>query len=146
MKYELQIVFCYILQLRSPLIKHIDCFIFLLILNTITLQAVFEKRLKDQSIAVPLLCCAADMLTVPSRKQVVLVGDKASPEFADMVAAVFASYDPNRTVNSSSPFFCQYCLFVILSWRWLLKGDMFTGIFFPKGFNGRTVGKLSNGY
>uniref|UniRef100_A0A804L7S7 Spermatogenesis-associated protein 20-like TRX domain-containing protein n=1 Tax=Musa acuminata subsp. malaccensis TaxID=214687 RepID=A0A804L7S7_MUSAM len=62
------------------------------------LLAVFEMRLKDQGIAVPLMCCAADMLAVQSRKQVVLVGDKASAEFDDMVAAVFASYDPNRTV------------------------------------------------
>ncbi|URD82176.1 spermatogenesis-associated protein [Musa troglodytarum] len=62
------------------------------------LLAVFETRLKDQGIAVPLMCCAVDMLAVPSRKQVVLVGDKASAEFDDMVVAVFASYDPNRTV------------------------------------------------
>ncbi|RZR81495.1 hypothetical protein BHM03_00007737 [Ensete ventricosum] len=64
-------------------------------------QAVFETRLKDQGIALPLMCCAANMLAVPSRKQVVLVGDKASADFVDMVAAVFASYDPNRTVKSS---------------------------------------------
>lgn len=63
------------------------------------LQAVFETRLKELGIALPLMCCAADMLTVPSRKQVVLVGDKASPEFQDMVAAAFSSYDPNRTVS-----------------------------------------------
>lgn len=69
------------------------------------MQAVFDERLKDQSIAVPLMCCAADMLTVPSWKQVVLVGDKASAEYSDMVTAVYASYDPNRTVNSPL-FFC----------------------------------------
>jgi len=45
------------------------------------------------------MCCASDMLSVPSRKQVVLVGDKNSAEFSDMVAAVYASYDPNRTVS-----------------------------------------------
>lgn len=63
------------------------------------LQAVFESRLKDQAVAVPLMCCAADMLSVPSRKQVVLFGDKHSPEFEDMVVAVHASYDPNETVS-----------------------------------------------
>lgn len=63
------------------------------------LQAVFETRLKDQSIAVPLMCCAADMLSVPSRKQIVLAGDKNSTEFDDMVAAVYLYYDPNRTVS-----------------------------------------------
>eukprot|EP00268_Persea_americana_P040361 TRINITY_DN4005_c0_g3_i1.p1 TRINITY_DN4005_c0_g3~~TRINITY_DN4005_c0_g3_i1.p1 ORF type:complete len:838 (+),score=178.18 TRINITY_DN4005_c0_g3_i1:85-2598(+) len=62
------------------------------------LLAVFESRLKDQAVAVPLMCCAADMLSVPSRKQVVLFGDKHSPEFEDMVVAVHASYDPNETV------------------------------------------------
>ncbi|RWR76553.1 spermatogenesis-associated protein 20 [Cinnamomum micranthum f. kanehirae] len=62
------------------------------------LLAVFESRLKDQAVAVPLMCCAADMLSVPSRKQVVLVGDKHSPEFEDMVVAAHASYDPNETV------------------------------------------------
>ncbi|VAH68526.1 unnamed protein product [Triticum turgidum subsp. durum] len=66
--------------------------------NVEHLLAVFETRLKELGIALPLMCCAADMLTVPSRKQVVLVGNKASPEFQDMVAAAFSSYDPNRTV------------------------------------------------
>lgn len=45
------------------------------------------------------MCCAADMLSVPSRKQVVLVGNKESTEFRDMVAAAFSTYDPNRTVS-----------------------------------------------
>ena len=62
-------------------------------------QAVFETRLRQLSIALPLMCCAADMLSVPSRKQVVLVGEKGSAEFQDMVAATFSSYDPNRTVS-----------------------------------------------
>ncbi|XP_008789958.1 spermatogenesis-associated protein 20 [Phoenix dactylifera] len=67
------------------------------------LLAVFESRLKDQSMAVPLMCNAANMLSIPSRKQVVLVGEKTSAEFDDMVAAVFASYDPNRTVIQIDP-------------------------------------------
>ena len=65
----------------------------------LALQAVFETRLRELGIALPLMCCAADMLSVPSRKQVVLVGDKGSAEFQDMVAAAFSSYDPNRTVR-----------------------------------------------
>lgn len=67
------------------------------------LLAVFETRLNDQGIAVPLMCCAADMLSVPSRKQVVLVGDKNSAEFDLMVAAVYASYDHNRSVVQIDP-------------------------------------------
>ncbi|OEL17781.1 Spermatogenesis-associated protein 20 [Dichanthelium oligosanthes] len=66
--------------------------------NVEHLLAVFETRLRQLSIALPLMCCAADMLSVASRKQVVLVGQKGSAEFQDMVAATFSSYDPNRTV------------------------------------------------
>ncbi|KAI3979037.1 hypothetical protein MKX01_016212 [Papaver californicum] len=60
--------------------------------------AVFEKRLKDMAMAVPLMCCAADMLSVPSRKQVVLVGPEPSLEFQNMISASHASYFPNKTV------------------------------------------------
>lgn len=69
------------------------------------LQAVFETRLKEMAMAVPLMCCAADMLSVPSRKQVVLVGPKSSLEFENMLAAALESYDPNKTVSALS---CQY--------------------------------------
>lgn len=75
----------------------------------VVLQAVFETRLRQLSIALPLMCCAADMLSVPSRKQVVLVGQKGSEEFQDMVAATFSLYDPNRTVSedySVAQLFC----------------------------------------
>uniref|UniRef100_A0A1D1ZHJ6 Spermatogenesis-associated protein 20 n=1 Tax=Anthurium amnicola TaxID=1678845 RepID=A0A1D1ZHJ6_9ARAE len=67
------------------------------------LLAVFESRLKEQSLAVPLMCCAADMLAAPSRKQVVIVGNKTSSEFKDMVSTVYSSYDPNRTVVQIDP-------------------------------------------
>ncbi|KAK1279055.1 hypothetical protein QJS04_geneDACA014750 [Acorus gramineus] len=67
------------------------------------LLAVFESRLKDQCVAVPLMCCAADMLSEPSRKQVVIVGHKSSTEFDGMVIAVHSSYDPNRTVIHIDP-------------------------------------------
>ena len=49
--------------------------------------------------AVPLMCCAADMLAVPSKKQVVLVAKKSSPEMECMLVSVHASYDPNKTVS-----------------------------------------------
>ncbi|XP_078158629.1 catalytics isoform X2 [Carex rostrata] len=67
------------------------------------LLAVFETRLSEQSVAVPLMCCAADMLSVPSRKQIVLVGDKEAPQYKEMLATAFASYDPNRTVIQIDP-------------------------------------------
>ncbi|KAI5680403.1 hypothetical protein M9H77_01630 [Catharanthus roseus] len=65
--------------------------------------AVFEKRLKDAAIAVPLMCCAADMLSVPSRKHVVVIGKKPSTKLDNMLAAAHASYDPNRTVVHIDP-------------------------------------------
>uniref|UniRef100_A0A0E0N7B9 Spermatogenesis-associated protein 20-like TRX domain-containing protein n=1 Tax=Oryza rufipogon TaxID=4529 RepID=A0A0E0N7B9_ORYRU len=71
--------------------------------NVEHLLAVFQTRLRELGIALPLMCCAADMLSVPSRKQVVLVGNKESTEFRDMVAAAFSTYDPNRTVIQIDP-------------------------------------------
>ncbi|KAK6940933.1 hypothetical protein RJ641_030464 [Dillenia turbinata] len=66
-------------------------------------QAVFETRLKDMAVAVPLMCCAADMLSVASHKPIVLVGHYSSAEFEDMLVAAHASFDPNRTVYVSHP-------------------------------------------
>ncbi|KAM7501270.1 hypothetical protein LguiB_000174 [Lonicera macranthoides] len=66
--------------------------------NAEHLLAVFEARLKNMAMAVPLMCCAADMLSVPSRKQVVLVGHKSSVQFEGMLVAAHASYETNRTV------------------------------------------------
>ncbi|XP_042476928.1 spermatogenesis-associated protein 20 isoform X1 [Macadamia integrifolia] len=71
--------------------------------NAEHLLAVFESRLKDMAMAIPLMCCAADMLSVPSRKQVVLVGHKPSADFDGMIAAAHASYDPNKTVIHVDP-------------------------------------------
>lgn len=71
--------------------------------NAEHLLAVFETRLKDTAMAVPLMCCAADMVTLPSKKQVVLVGHKPSVEFENMLVAAHASYDPNKTVIHIDP-------------------------------------------
>ncbi|XP_022899124.1 spermatogenesis-associated protein 20-like isoform X2 [Olea europaea var. sylvestris] len=71
--------------------------------NAERLLAVFEKRLKDTAMAVPLMCCAADMHSVSSHRQVVLVGCKPSAEFDSMLAAAHASYDPNRIVIHIDP-------------------------------------------
>lgn len=48
----------------------------------------------------PLMCCAADMISVPSRKQVVLVGSKSSEELNNMLSAAHSVYDPNKTVRA----------------------------------------------
>lgn len=71
--------------------------------NAEHLLAVFEKRLMEQSLAVPLMCCAADMFAVPSRRQIVLVGDKSSKEIKEMVSIVYQSYDPFRSVIQIDP-------------------------------------------
>uniref|UniRef100_A0A1J3FXV8 Spermatogenesis-associated protein 20 n=1 Tax=Noccaea caerulescens TaxID=107243 RepID=A0A1J3FXV8_NOCCA len=67
------------------------------------LLAVFELRLREMAVAVPLMCCAADMISVPSRKQVVLVGRKSSVEINDMLSAAHSVYDPNKTVIHIDP-------------------------------------------
>ncbi|CAI9105338.1 OLC1v1004236C1 [Oldenlandia corymbosa var. corymbosa] len=71
--------------------------------NAERLLAVFEKRLNDASVAVPLMCCAADMLSVPSKKQVVVVGKNTSGEFDSMLTAALALYNPNKTVIHIDP-------------------------------------------
>jgi hypothetical protein len=89
------------------------------------LQAVFETRLRELGIALPLMCCAADMLSVPSRKQVVLVGDKGSAEFQDMVVAAFSSYDPNRTVSDelTGHILCSCYIFADWDTSFIYPGD-----------------------
>jgi uncharacterized protein YyaL (SSP411 family) len=67
------------------------------------LLAVFELRLRELAVAVPLMCCSADMISVPSRKQVVLVGSKSSPELTNMLSAAHSVYDPNKTVIHIDP-------------------------------------------
>ncbi|KAL8192031.1 hypothetical protein R6Q57_028152 [Mikania cordata] len=71
--------------------------------NAEHLLSVFEKRLKEAPVAVPLMCCAADMLAIPSKKQVVLVGKKPSPKMEHMLVSVHASYDPNKIVIHIDP-------------------------------------------
>ncbi|CAI0447667.1 unnamed protein product [Linum tenue] len=68
-----------------------------------TMQAVFEGRLKDMAMAVPLMCCAADMCSLPHGTQVVLVGRRSSEEFENMLAAAHSSFDPNRNVMHIDP-------------------------------------------
>lgn len=71
--------------------------------NAEHLLAVFEGRLKDMAMAVPLMCCAVDMVSIPYRKQVVLVGHKTTVEFEDMLSTAHSIYDPNSTVIHVDP-------------------------------------------
>ncbi|KAK3407380.1 hypothetical protein EUGRSUZ_K03449 [Eucalyptus grandis] len=71
--------------------------------NAEHLLAVFESRLKEVPMAVPLMCCAADMFSVPSRKQIVVIGRKDAQEFEKMLVAAHAEYEPNKTVIHIDP-------------------------------------------
>ncbi|XP_076888595.1 uncharacterized protein LOC143539063 [Bidens hawaiensis] len=71
--------------------------------NAEHLLAVFEKRLKEAPVAVPLMCCATEMLAIPSKKQVVLVGKKSSPQMEHMLVSAHASYDHNKIVIHIDP-------------------------------------------
>ncbi|KAH9328379.1 hypothetical protein KI387_000487, partial [Taxus chinensis] len=62
------------------------------------LLAVFETRIKDQAMAVPLMCCAADLLAAPCRQQVVIVGPKSTSNFESLVVACHTPYDPDKTI------------------------------------------------
>ncbi|GLJ46249.1 hypothetical protein SUGI_0974400 [Cryptomeria japonica] len=67
------------------------------------LLAVFETRIKEQAMAVPLMCCAADLLAAPCRQQVVIVGPKSTPNFESLVVACHALYDPDKTIIQIDP-------------------------------------------
>lgn len=58
-----------------------------------------EVKRNNNGDAIDVLC-GADMLWVPSRKQLVIAGQKASQEFDRMLAAAHKSQNPNRTVGT----------------------------------------------
>ena len=57
----------------------------------VLVQAVFEKRLKDAAVAVPLLCCAADMVSVAPGYRGVVVAKKPYGECDRLLPDVHAS-------------------------------------------------------
>ncbi|MCO5588488.1 hypothetical protein L7F22_042445 [Adiantum nelumboides] len=67
------------------------------------LLAVFESRIKELPVAVPLMCCAADLLGVPSKRQIVIAGQKQSPEFQELLNASHGLYDPYKIVIPIDP-------------------------------------------
>lgn len=66
--------------------------------NAQDLLASFKRVLKEKPMEAPLMCCAADMLSLPYRQLVVLVRHNSCVEYDNMLAAAHASYNPNRTV------------------------------------------------
>eukprot|EP00252_Welwitschia_mirabilis_P015079 TRINITY_DN33217_c0_g1_i1.p1 TRINITY_DN33217_c0_g1~~TRINITY_DN33217_c0_g1_i1.p1 ORF type:complete len:827 (+),score=171.94 TRINITY_DN33217_c0_g1_i1:212-2482(+) len=62
------------------------------------LLALSETRIKHQAVAAPLMCCAADLLAVPTRKQIVIVGEKSSSAFKSLVTVCHATYDVDKAI------------------------------------------------
>ncbi|KAJ7560493.1 hypothetical protein O6H91_04G132100 [Diphasiastrum complanatum] len=62
------------------------------------LLAVFEKRVKEMAIAVPLMCCAYDLLSIPSKRQVLIAGPKHSRDFDALVTASHMPFDPDKVI------------------------------------------------
>lgn len=74
---------CLILTERSWLVK----------------QAVYEHRVKEVAMAVPLLCCAFDVLNVPSKRQVIVAGVRNASDTDVLLTACHAPFDPDKTVS-----------------------------------------------
>jgi hypothetical protein len=49
--------------------------------------------------AVPLLCCAVDVLNVPSKRQVIVAGPRYAPDTDALLAASHATFDPDKVVS-----------------------------------------------
>lgn len=67
------------------------------------LLAVFEGRIKELPVAVPLMCCAADSFVSPGKQQIVISGPKHGSEFDALMAACFSSFDPDKIIIPIDP-------------------------------------------
>lgn len=67
------------------------------------LLAVFETRMRELPVAVPLMCCAADLLGVSSKRQIVIAGPKQSSEFQGLLNACHMFYDPDKVIIPIDP-------------------------------------------
>jgi hypothetical protein len=55
--------------------------------------------MKEVAMAVPLLCCAVDVLNVPSKRQVIVAGPRYAPDTDALLAASHATFDPDKVVS-----------------------------------------------
>jgi hypothetical protein len=55
--------------------------------------------MKELPVAIPMMCCAADLLGTHPKRQIVLVGHRESPKFQALIDACHALYDPDRVVS-----------------------------------------------
>ncbi|XP_002994074.2 spermatogenesis-associated protein 20 isoform X2 [Selaginella moellendorffii] len=67
------------------------------------LLAVFEGKVKELAMAVPLMCCAYDVLAVPSKRQILVAGAKTSGEFDALVTTSHLFFDPDSTIIQIDP-------------------------------------------
>ncbi|CAM6089523.1 unnamed protein product [Calypogeia fissa] len=62
------------------------------------LLSVFEPRVREVAMAVPLMCCAFDLFAGPSKRQIVIAGVKQAPDTEALVNAAYSTYDPDKII------------------------------------------------
>lgn len=64
------------------------------------MQAVYEQRVKEVAMAVPLLCCAFDSFNVAAKRQIIIAGARNAPDSEALMTACHAPFDPDKTVST----------------------------------------------
>lgn len=81
------------------------------------MQAVYEQRVKEVAMAVPLLCCAFDLYNLASKRQVIVAGTRNSGDTEALMTACHANFDPDKTVSSHAPLIGLREMFVLFNVR-----------------------------
>lgn len=94
---------------------------YILIVYDFCMQAVYEQRVKEVAMAVPLLCCAFDSFNVAAKRQIIIAGARNAPDSEALLTACHAPFDPDKTVstqnrNCFSSFFLQPSLLSFCLW------------------------------
>lgn len=80
-------------------------------------QAVYEQRVKEVAMAVPLLCCAFDTFSVAAKRQIIIAGVRNSPDTDALMTACHAPFDPDKNVIAPrSPFPFNSSLLFVFCW------------------------------
>jgi uncharacterized protein YyaL (SSP411 family) len=58
----------------------------------------FTGRLKEAAIAMPQMCCGLHLLSVGHARQVIVAGQRGSPDTEALLNASFASYAPDKAI------------------------------------------------
>ncbi|KAG6547746.1 hypothetical protein Mapa_010559 [Marchantia paleacea] len=62
------------------------------------LMSVFEAKVREVAMAIPLMCCAFDSFAGPSKRQIVIAGVKHAPDTDALVTAAHSAYDPDKII------------------------------------------------